>query len=56
VNLSTDTAPQIADRYLGGASKGVYLIRPDQHVAARWTGYNEGEIITAVKTATGQGA
>ncbi|SFE02259.1 FAD-dependent oxidoreductase [Roseivivax sediminis] len=36
--LSTSESPAgaLAERYLGDASSGVYLIRPDQHVAARW--------------------
>ncbi|MGL4309186.1 MAG: FAD-dependent oxidoreductase [Paracoccaceae bacterium] len=34
-------------RYLGDAASAVYLIRPDQHVAARWQRFDE----TAVKAA-----
>lgn len=45
----------ITDRYLGDADQALYLIRPDQHVAARWTQYSEDAIRKAVNRATGRG-
>jgi 3-(3-hydroxy-phenyl)propionate hydroxylase len=44
-----------AQRYLGDAPAAVYLLRPDQHVAARWPSYNEPEIRAALLRATAQG-
>ena len=39
----------LAERY----GQGVYLIRPDQHVAARWEGFDAESIRTAIRRATG---
>ena len=39
VSLSTvrlDADGLLAERYLGASSQAVYLIRPDQHIVARW--------------------
>lgn len=46
---------ELIDRYLGKAPAGVYLLRPDQHVAARWAGFDAGAVRAAVARATGQG-
>jgi len=35
-------------RYLGAAPCAVYLIRPDQHVAARWQGFDAGAVTAAL--------
>jgi 3-(3-hydroxy-phenyl)propionate hydroxylase len=43
------------ERYLGTAGKALYLIRPDQHVAARWVDYDEEAIRASVLIATGRG-
>ncbi|MDO5658636.1 MAG: FAD-dependent oxidoreductase [Paracoccus sp. (in: a-proteobacteria)] len=43
----------LAARYLGDAEQAVYLIRPDQHIAARWPGFDETAIRDAIATATG---
>ena len=43
----------LAERYLGDAQQAVYLIRPDQHVVARWPEYNENAVKDAIKTALG---
>ena len=45
----------LAERYLGEAPAAVYLIRPDQHVAARWTSLDEAAVRAAIRTASGRG-
>ena len=47
--------PEIVSRYLGDAPAAVYLIRPDQHVAARWLSYDEAAIRAALRRAIGKG-
>ncbi|MEO0361724.1 MAG: FAD-dependent oxidoreductase [Pseudomonadota bacterium] len=39
-SLRIDAEGALAARYLGDASAAIYLIRPDQHVAARWTRFD----------------
>ncbi len=43
----------LTTRYDGGKG-AVYLIRPDQHVAARWRTFDQEKITTAMARATGQ--
>lgn len=54
--LSTedDGAGPLASRYLGDNPSAVYLIRPDQHVAARWTTLNIADVETALLHALGR--
>ena len=57
--LSLDTSADdpfgdIAARYLGDAPQAVYLIRPDQHVAARWPTIDAAGVQEALRIATGQ--
>ncbi|MEZ5910973.1 MAG: FAD-dependent oxidoreductase [Paracoccaceae bacterium] len=52
--LAGDESPELAERYLGSAKAAVYLMRPDQHVAARWTSYDEAAVKAALMTATGR--
>ncbi len=54
--LSTGTDPNspLKRRYLGDAKSAVYLIRPDQHVAARRPTYDENLFHAAVRRATGK--
>jgi len=52
--LALDPTPEITDRYLGDAAGAVYLIRPDQHVAARWPAYDEPAVKAALKRAIGK--
>jgi 3-(3-hydroxy-phenyl)propionate hydroxylase len=47
-------SPELRDRYLGGEAAAVYLLRPDQHVAARWTAFNENSVRAAVNCAAGR--
>ncbi|MDF1708747.1 MAG: FAD-dependent oxidoreductase [Paracoccaceae bacterium] len=49
-----DATGALAARYLGDAPAAVYLIRPDQHVAARWPAYDAVAIRAALRRATGQ--
>ncbi|WP_375261952.1 FAD-dependent oxidoreductase [Palleronia sp.] len=53
--LRIDTPPaEIVDRYLGSATRALYLIRPDQHVAARWETATTPQIEQALDRATGK--
>ncbi|NRG16730.1 FAD-dependent oxidoreductase [Rhizobiales bacterium] len=54
LSAKDDPSGALAERYLGDAQAGIYLMRPDQHVAARWTKFNEAELRSAVNTATGR--
>lgn len=49
-----DVSGELVNRYLGEATSGVYLIRPDQHVAARWGAYDEAATKAALRTAIGK--
>lgn len=42
---------ELRERYLGDAASAVYLIRPDQHVAARWTRFDAAELRAAISRA-----
>ncbi len=48
-------SPLLAERYLGAHAQAVYLIRPDQHVAARWATLDADAIATALQNAIGRG-
>ncbi len=50
-----DPSAQVVERYLGDQSTAVYLVRPDQHVVARWSHYDAAAISTALATAIGKG-
>ena len=52
--LALDATPEIKARYLGEAERAVYLIRPDSHVAARWTTFDAKAVTTAVARAMGK--
>ncbi|MCV2869284.1 FAD-dependent oxidoreductase [Defluviimonas sp. WL0002] len=52
--LSAKGNPELAERYLGEARSAVYLMRPDQHVAARWDQFDADAVRDAVNTATGR--
>ena len=54
INLDPLGPPELAQRYLGSAPAALYLIRPDQHIAARWTSYAESDVLNALRTATAQ--
>ncbi len=44
-------SPELQERYLGRHKSGVYLIRPDQHVVARWAEFDAAAIKAAIATA-----
>ncbi|MCI5074787.1 FAD-dependent oxidoreductase [Oricola sp.] len=54
ISSADDPTGDLAARYLGDATSAVYLLRPDQHVAARWTDYDEAAVKAALRTATGR--
>ncbi len=51
VSASDDKTGMLAERYLGESGSAVYLIRPDQHVAARWNKFDEAAVRAALRTA-----
>ncbi len=52
--LSARANPALRSRYLGEAQTAVYLIRPDQHVAARWTSFDARAVSAALARALGR--
>jgi 3-(3-hydroxy-phenyl)propionate hydroxylase len=55
LSLTAEADSDLTARYLGEAAQAVYLIRPDQHVAARWDSYDETALRAALRTACGKG-
>ncbi len=53
--LRVDDSPAVRSRYLGEAAEAVYLLRPDQHIAARWLTYDKEKVAAALRRATGRG-
>ncbi len=54
LTLSSDQiSPELAERYLGTQPAAIYLIRPDQHVVARWPNANPEAIAAAHERALG---
>ncbi len=51
-----DPTGALQERYLGPEGQAVYLIRPDQHVAARWVQAEVKDIEAALRIAIGKGA
>ncbi|MBO9463929.1 FAD-dependent oxidoreductase [Tropicibacter sp. R15_0] len=54
ITASDDATGALAERYLGDAASAVYLIRPDQHVAARWDRFDEQAVQAALQIACGK--
>ena len=50
----SDPSPELAARYLGTAPQAVYLIRPDQHVVARWPEFDAAAIARALRQSLGK--
>lgn len=55
ISASDDPSGSLNERYLGEAKSAVYLIRPDQHIAARWDSYDDAAIRDALRVATAKG-
>lgn len=53
LSVRDDPSGLLAERYLGDAEAAIYLIRPDQHVAARWPRFDDTEVRRALRTACG---
>lgn len=53
IRLTSHQNTMVGDRYLGGEPGAVYLIRPDQHVAARWRSYDEKAVRSALRRTIG---
>jgi 3-(3-hydroxy-phenyl)propionate hydroxylase len=51
LKLSSSGNAALRERYLGEARSAIYLLRPDQHVAARWITFDEAAIRTALASA-----
>ena len=54
LSAADDPTGALKERYLGDAGSAVYLLRPDQHVAARWTSFDRAEVEAALAKATGR--
>ncbi|MES0827900.1 FAD-dependent oxidoreductase [Ruegeria sp. SCP11] len=54
LSVKDDLTLELKRRYLGDATSAVYLIRPDQHVAARRDSFEENAFRQAIRRATGK--
>ncbi len=54
LSAADDPSGALAERYIGTAGSAVYLIRPDQHVVARWDSYDEARVRAALRRACGK--
>lgn len=54
LSVKDDRTGALKQRYLGHAPSAVYLIRPDQHVAARRPSFDENLFRAAIRRATGK--
>jgi 3-(3-hydroxy-phenyl)propionate hydroxylase len=52
--LEADATGALRERYLGDSDAAVYLMRPDQHIAARWKHFDAEDVARALRRATGQ--
>jgi len=56
LSAADDPEGYLSERYLGDAAGAVYLIRPDQHVAARFERFDAAALRRALRIATGKEA
>ncbi len=54
VALRCDADSHLGRRYLGAERTACYLMRPDQHVAARWPSFDAAIVTRAVRRAVGK--
>lgn len=54
LSAADDPTGALAARYLGEATSAVYLVRPDQHVAARWDRFDADAVRSALRRACGR--
>ena len=54
LSVTSETNKTLGERFLGTAERAVYLIRPDQHIVARWSEYDAARVQMAVATALGK--
>ena len=55
LTAADDPSGALRARYLGEAPAAVYLVRPDQHVAARWGAFDAAALRAALRRACGVG-
>jgi 3-(3-hydroxy-phenyl)propionate hydroxylase len=54
LSAASDPTGAFSERYLGDCDSAVYLIRPDQHIAARFPSYNDVDFRAALRRAIGK--
>ncbi len=54
LSTADDKTGALRERYLGDNDSAVYLIRPDQHVAARRPSFDDNQIRAAIRRAIGK--
>jgi 3-(3-hydroxy-phenyl)propionate hydroxylase len=52
--VEEDATGALRERYLGDSDAAIYLMRPDQHIAARWKHFDAEAVSKALRRATGQ--
>lgn len=55
LGTENDVNDGLRRHYLGTENSAVYLIRPDQHVVARWSAFDKEQVEAATRTAIGKG-
>lgn len=43
-----DPSPELRERYMGTSPTALYLIRPDQHIVARWPSFDRARVLAAL--------
>jgi 3-(3-hydroxy-phenyl)propionate hydroxylase len=54
ITASENENSALRARYLGDQPSAVYLLRPDQHVVARWLSFDKAQLTAAMAAATGR--